>query len=152
MQAGSNRSWLSAMTRLSSLSPLQYRTASTLRALSVVQIAHLDFACRGDLQGGTTAGVDAIPQRVTGLRADELLFELACAPGAHRKAFLLSLDLDLQRGFNKFWRSLRLCGLAAEIAECAGPNRYCNLNPVEWSCPFARQVRLRGDSNSCHRQ
>ena len=134
------------------VSPLQFGTASTLRAFSVVQIAHLDLASRCDLKSGATAGVDAIPQRVTGLRADELLLELARAPGANRKARLLSLDFDLQRGLNKFRRPLSLGGLAAQISKCAGPKRYRNLNPVEWPNPFARQVCLRSDSNSCHRQ
>ncbi len=54
---------------------LQYGTASTLRTFSIVQIAHLNLAGGGDLQCGATAGIVAIPQRVAGLRANELLFE-----------------------------------------------------------------------------
>ena len=128
------------------LRSLQYGTASTLRALSVVQIAHLDLACGRDLQCGATAGIGAIPQRVAGLRADELLIELPGAPSAYRKAFLLSLHRYLQRCLNKFRRSLRFRGLAAQISKCAGPKRYCNLNTAELPCPLARQVCFRSDS------
>ncbi len=115
------------------MSSLQYGTASTLRAFAVVEIAHLDLASRCDLQGGATACVDAIPQRVAGLRADELLFELARTPGANRKALLLSLDLDLQCCLNKFRRPLCPGGLAAQISKSAGSKRYRNLDTVEKS-------------------
>jgi len=131
---------------------LQGGTARTLRAFPVVQIAHLDLACRDDFERGSSAGVDAIPERVTGLRANELLFELAAAPGAHGEAVFLSLDIDLQRHRDKFRRTLKFGGLAAQIAKCAGPDRYLNLNPVEWPDPFARKVGLRRNSRSCHRQ
>jgi hypothetical protein len=131
---------------------LQDGTAGTLRAFPVVQIAHLDLAFRYDLERGSSTGIDAIPQRVTGLRANELLFELAAAPGAHCKAVLLSLDIDLQRHRDKLRRLLKFRGLAAQIAKCAGPNRYLNLNPVEWPNPFTREVGLRRNSSSCHRQ
>jgi hypothetical protein len=134
------------------MSSLQYGTASTLRAFAVVEIAYLDLASRCDLQGGATARVDAIPQRVAGLRADELLFELARAPGANCKALPLSLDLDLQCCLNKFRRPLCPGGLAAQISKSAGPKRYRNLDTVELPNPFARQVCLRRDSHSCHRQ
>jgi len=131
---------------------LQDGTAGTLRAFPVVQIAHLDLASRYDLERASSAGVDAIPQRVTGLRANELLFELAAAPGAHCKAVLLSLDIDLQRHRNKFRRLLKFGGLAAQVAKCAGPNRYLDLNPVEWPNPFTGEVGLGRNSSSCHRQ
>ena len=131
---------------------LQDGTPGTLRAFPVVQIAHLDLASRYDLERASSAGVDTIPQSVTGLRANELLFELAAAPGTHCKAVLLSLDIDLQRHRNKFRRLLKFGGLAAQVAKCAGPNRYLDLNPVEWPNPFAREVGLRRNSSSCHRQ
>jgi hypothetical protein len=134
------------------VSPLQDGAAGTLRAFPVVQIAHFDLAYRYDLERGSSAGVDAIPQRVTGLRANELLFELAAAPGAHGKAVLLSVDIDLQRHRDKLRRLLKFGGLAAQIAKCAGPNRYLDLNPVEWPNPFTCEVGLGRNSSSCHRQ
>src|SRR5579862_5858676 len=125
----------------------QQRATCALGSFSIVQVAHFDLSCRCDLQAGAAPAIHAIPDSLVDLGADEFLFELACCPCPHGKAFLLYLELDLQSRFYEPG-SLGFPGFSALPAKGAGPQGYLNLNAVERANPFASQLCLgmRGDA------
>jgi hypothetical protein len=138
----------------------QTRATSALRALAVIQVAHFDLGCRGNLYAGAASRIHAVPNSLADLCAYEPLFELPRVPGPNCKTFLLSLKVDLQCCLYKPRLSLDLPGLSAYVAEWAGLQRYLNLDPAEWSRPCAGQICFgtRGntgddghESSQCHR-
>jgi len=128
-----------------SLGSSQDCTTSALCAFSVVEVAHLKFSWRGHLYAGATSRVNTIPNSLTDLCADEVLFESACGPGAHRQSFALGLDIELQGIFNEPWR-LSSLGFFARVAKWAPLRWYLNLDPVELSniCPSNPFQRAQG--------
>src|SRR5277367_5084564 len=79
-----------------SLRSSQDSATSALRTFSIVEVAHLNFSWRGYLYAGAASKIHTIPDGLAGLRADEVLFELASVPGTHYQSFALRLDIELQ--------------------------------------------------------
>jgi hypothetical protein len=131
-----------SLTTSGSLGSSQDCTTSALCALSVVEVAHLNFSWRGHLYAGAASRVYTIPNSLTDLCADEVLFEFACGPGTHRQSFALGLDIELQGLFDEPGR-LRSLGFFTRVAKWAPLRWYLNLDPIELSNPFAGQIRFR---------
>jgi hypothetical protein len=70
------------------------------------------------------------------------LSEFACVPGAHRKAILLSVDLELQGIFYELRCRLAFRGVIGCVAKGAALRWELDLDPTECSGPFASQIRL----------
>jgi hypothetical protein len=72
-----------------SLGSSQDCTTSALRAFSVVEVTHLDVSWRCHLDAGAASRIYTIPNGLTGLCADEVLFKFTCGPGTYRQSFAL---------------------------------------------------------------
>lgn len=129
----------SVPSTLGSLGSSQGCTTGALCALSVVEVAHLDFSRRGHFDAGAAAGIYAIPTGLTDQCADKVLFEFARGPGTDRQSFVLGLNNELQVFFNELGR-LHFLGLFAREAKRVPLRGYLDLDTVELSNPFADQV------------
>jgi hypothetical protein len=112
-----------------SLGSSQDCTTSALCAFSVVEVAYLNFSWRGHLYAGAASRIYTIPNSLTCLCTDELLFEFACGPGTHDQTFALGLEIELQGLFDEP-RPLRSLGFFARVAKWPPLWWYLNLDAV----------------------